>query len=133
MSIPSLKGKTIFITGGSRGIGKAIALRAAKDGANITIAAKTTEPHPQLEGTIYTAAEEIEAAGGQALPVKVDIRHEEEVQNAVDETVRKFGGIDILINNAGAIMLTGTTSTPMKRYDLMHQVNTRGTFLCSKL
>jgi len=127
-----LKGKTLFITGASRGIGKAIGLRAAKDGANVVIAAKTTEPHPRLPGTIFTAAEEIEAAGGQALPIKVDIRFEENVQAAVDQAVEKFGGIDILVNNASAIFLAGTTDTPMKRYDLMHQVNTRGTFLCSQ-
>jgi len=127
-----LKGKTLFITGASRGIGKAIGLRAAKDGANVVIAAKTTEPHPRLPGTIFTAAEEIEAAGGQALPIKVDIRFEENVQEAVDQAVEKFGGIDVLVNNASAIFLAGTTDTPMKRYDLMHQVNTRGTFLCSQ-
>ena len=129
----TLKDKTIFITGASRGIGKAIALRAAEDGANIVIAAKTAEPHPKLPGTIYTAAEEIEAAGGQALPVVVDIRFEDQVQAAVDQAVEKFGGIDILINNASAISLTSTEATEMKRYDLMHSVNTRGTFLCSKL
>ena len=128
-----LSGKTLFITGASRGIGKAIALRAAKDGANVVIAAKTAEPHPKLPGTIYTAAEEIEAAGGQALPCVVDIRYEEMVQEAVDQAVERFGGIDILINNASAISLTPTLQTSMKRFDLMHQVNTRGTFLCSKL
>ena len=128
-----LKGKTLFITGASRGIGKAIALRAAQDGANIVIAAKTAEPHPKLEGTIYTAAEEIEAAGGKALPCVVDIRFEEMVTEAVNKAVETFGGIDILINNASAINLTGTLHTTMKRYDLMHQVNTRGTFLCSKV
>ena len=128
-----LAGKTIFITGASRGIGKAIALRCAADGANIVVAAKTTEPHPTLPGTIHTAAEEIEEAGGKALAVKVDIRHEENVQSAIDQAVERFGGIDILINNASAIMLTGTLETPMKRYDLMHQVNARGTFLTSKL
>jgi citronellol/citronellal dehydrogenase len=128
-----LKGKTVFITGGSRGIGKAIGLRCAQDGANIVIAAKTTEPHPKLPGTIYSAAEEMEAAGGKALPVKVDIRSEENVQDAVNQAVERFGGIDILINNASAIMLTNTLMTPMKRYDLMHHVNTRGTFLTSKL
>jgi citronellol/citronellal dehydrogenase len=128
----TLSGKTLFITGASRGIGKAMALRAARDGANIVIAAKTAEPHPRLEGTIYTAAAEIEAAGGKALPVIVDVRSEQAVQDAVDAAVKTFGGIDILINNASAIMLTPTLSTPMKRFDLMHQVNTRGTFLCSQ-
>ena len=127
-----LKGKTLFITGASRGIGKAIALRAAKDGASIAIAAKTTRPHPKLPGTIYTAAEEIEAAGGQALPCIVDIRFEDQVEAAVAETVETFGKIDILVNNASAILLADTVSTPMKRYDLMHQINTRGTFLCSQ-
>jgi citronellol/citronellal dehydrogenase len=129
----TLNGKTLFITGASRGIGKAMALRAARDGANIVIAAKTAEPHPRLPGTIYTAAAEIEAAGGQALPCVVDIRDESLVQSAIDQAVERFGGIDILINNASAIMLTGTLDTPMKRYDLMHQVNARGTYLCSKL
>jgi citronellol/citronellal dehydrogenase len=128
----NLEGKTLFISGASRGIGKAIALRAARDGANITIAAKTAEPHPRLPGTIYTAAEEIEAAGGKALPQVVDIRDGEQVQAAVAKTVETFGGIDILVNNASAIMLTGTLQTPLKRFDLMHQVNTRGTFACSQ-
>ena len=128
----TLAGKTLFITGASRGIGLAIALRAARDGANVTIAAKTTEPHPKLSGTIYTAAEAIEQSGGQALACVVDIRDEEMVQQAVAQTVEKFGGIDILVNNASAISLTGTLQTPMKRYDLMHQINTRGTFLCSQ-
>ena len=128
----SLKGKTLFITGASRGIGKAIALRAARDGANIVIAAKTTDPHPKLPGTIYSAAEEVEAAGGQALPLLVDIREEEGVKTAVAEAVAKFGGLDILVNNASAINISGTLETPMKRYDLMHQVNARGTFLCSQ-
>jgi len=127
-----LKGKTLFITGASRGIGKAIALRAARDGANIAIAAKTTQPHPKLPGTIYTAAEEIEAAGGKALPCVVDIRFEDQVEAAVAKTIETFGNIDILVNNASAIHLADTVSTPMKRYDLMHQVNTRGTFLCSQ-
>ena len=127
-----LKGKTLFITGASRGIGLAIALRAARDGANVAVAAKTSEPHPRLPGTIYSAAEEIERAGGKALPCIVDVRDEEAVEKAVAETVAKFGGLDILVNNASAIMLTGTLETPMKRYDLMHQVNTRGTFLCSQ-
>jgi citronellol/citronellal dehydrogenase len=128
-----LKGKTLFITGASRGIGKAIGLRAAQDGANVVVAAKTTEPDPRLPGTIYSAAEEIEAAGGRALALKVDIRSEEEVQAAVDAAVATFGGIDILVNNASAISLTPTEHTPMKRFDLMHQINTRGTFLTSKL
>lgn len=129
----SLAGKTLFISGGSRGIGLAIALRAARDGANVTIAAKTAEPHPKLPGTIYTAAEAIEQAGGRALPVLCDIREEEQVGEAVAKTVETFGGIDICINNASAINLTGTLSTDMKRYDLMHQINTRGTFLVSKM
>jgi len=129
----SLSGKTLFISGGSRGIGLAIALRAARDGANITIAAKTAEPHPKLPGTIYSAAEEIEKAGGKALPVVCDIREEAQVAEAVAKTVERFGGIDICINNASAIQLTGTLETDMKRFDLMHQINTRGTFLVSKL
>jgi len=128
----TLKGKTLFITGASRGIGLAIAKRAAKDGANIAIAAKSAEPHKHLPGTIYTAAEEVEAAGGKALPLVCDIRFEDQVQAAVDETVKKFGGIDICINNASAISLTGTEATAMKRWDLMHQINARGTFLTSK-
>ncbi len=128
----TLTGKTLFITGASRGIGLAIALRAAQDGANVTIAAKTTVPHPKLSGTIYTAAEAIEQAGGQALACVVDIRNEAMVQQAVAQTAEKFGGIDILVNNASAISLTGTLQTPMKRYDLMQQINTRGTFLCSQ-
>ena len=128
----TLKGKTLFISGASRGIGKEIGLRAAADGANITIAAKTTEPHPKLPGTIFTAAEEIEAAGGKALPVATDIRDEAQILAAVDQTVDKFGGIDILVNNASAISLTGTAATPMKRFDLMHQINARGTFACSQ-
>lgn len=128
----SFKGKTVFITGASRGIGKAIGLRLAKEGANIVIAAKTAEPHPKLEGTIYTAAAEMEKAGGQALPLVVDVRSEELVQEAVQKAVDKFGGIDILINNASAISLTPTEHTELKRYDLMHAVNVRGTFLCSK-
>jgi len=129
----SLKGKTLFISGGSRGIGLAIALRAARDGANVTIAAKTAEPHPKLPGTIYTAAAEIEAAGGKALPLACDIRDEEQVRRAVSQTVDAFGGIDGVVNNASAISLTPTPATDMKRFDLMHQINTRGTFLCSKL
>ncbi len=129
----SLAGKTLFITGASRGIGLAIALRAARDGANIVVAAKTADPHPKLPGTIYTAAEEIEAAGGKALPLVVDVREEASVQAAVDKAVETFGGIDICVNNASAISLTGTLSTDMKRYDLMHQINGRGTFLTSKI
>lgn len=128
----SLKGKTLFITGASRGIGLAIALRAARDGANIAVAAKTTEPHPKLAGTIFSAAEAIEKAGGRALPLVVDVREEAVVEAAVQQAAEKFGGIDILINNASAISLTGTLETPMKRYDLMHQINTRGTYLCSQ-
>jgi citronellol/citronellal dehydrogenase len=124
----SLKGKTLFITGASRGIGLAIALKAAGDGANVTVAAKTAEPHKHLPGTIYTAAEEIE----KALPLVVDVREEASVLEAVEKTVAEFGGIDICVNNASAIQLTGTLQTDMKRYDLMHQINTRGTFLTSK-
>jgi citronellol/citronellal dehydrogenase len=127
-----LSGKTLFITGASRGIGRAIALRAARDGANIVVAAKTTEPHPKLPGTIYTTAQEIEAAGGKALPLAVDIRSEDQVYDAVEKTVARFGGIDILVNNASAISLTGTLDTPIKRFDLMLGINTRGTFLCSQ-
>jgi len=123
-----LKNKTLFITGASRGIGKAIGLRAARDGANVVIAAKTTEPHPKLPGTIFTAAEEIEAAGGRALAIQCDIRHEDQVAEAMAHAAETFGGIDILINNASAISLTGTVETPMKRFDLMHQINTRGTY-----
>ena len=129
---PSLRGKTLLITGASRGIGKAIAARAALDGANIIIAAKTASPHPKLEGTIYSAAEELEALGAQVLPCVVDVREEEQVSAAIEAGVERFGGLDILVNNASAISLTGTLSTSMKRYDLMHQVNTRGTFLCSQ-
>jgi citronellol/citronellal dehydrogenase len=128
----SLKGKTLFITGASRGIGLAIALRAARDGANITIAAKTAEPHPKLAGTIYTAAEEIERAGGKALPLMVDVRDETVVKDALDKTAERFGGIDIVVNNASAIQLTGTADTDMRRFDLMHQINARGTFVVSK-
>lgn len=128
----SLKGKTLFITGGSRGIGLAIAKRAAQDGANVTIAAKTAEANPKLPGTIYSAAEEIEAAGGKALPLMVDIRDEDQIKAAVDKTVETFGGLDICINNASAINLTGTLQTSMKRYDLMNQVNARGTFATSQ-
>lgn len=128
----SFKGKTIFITGASRGIGLAIALRFAKDGANIVIAAKTAEENPKIPGTIYSAAEEVEAAGGNALAVVCDIRSEEAVRDAVQSAIDKFGGIDVLVNNASAISLTPTLHTDMKRYDLMHNINTRGTFLVSK-
>ena len=128
----TLAGKTLFISGASRGIGLAIALRAARDGANVAIAAKTAEPHPKLPGTVYTAAEEVEAAGGKALPMIVDIRHEDQVWLAVKKTVETFGGIDILVNNASAISLTGTMATPLKKFDLMHQINTRGTYACSQ-
>jgi citronellol/citronellal dehydrogenase len=127
-----LKGRTLFITGASRGIGLAIALRAARDGANIAIAAKTQEPHPKLPGTIYTAAKEIEAAGGHALPLAVDIRNDAQVADAVSRTVKTFGSLDILVNNASAISLTNTPETDMKRFDLMHQINTRGAYLCAK-
>jgi citronellol/citronellal dehydrogenase len=128
----TLEGKTLFITGASRGIGLAIALRAARDGANIAIAAKTAEPHPKLEGTIFTAAKEIEQAGGKALPIACDIRFEDQVQAAVEKTVSTFGGLDICVNNASAISLTHAIATDMKRYDLMHGINARGTFLVSK-
>jgi citronellol/citronellal dehydrogenase len=128
----SLKGKTLFITGASRGIGKAIALRAAREGANVVIAAKTTEPHPKLPGTIYTAKAEVEEAGGKALALVVDIRFEDQIADAVAKTVEHFGGIDVLVNNASAISLTGTLETPMKRFDLMHGINTRGTYACSQ-
>jgi citronellol/citronellal dehydrogenase len=128
----TLAGKTLFITGASRGIGLAIALRAARDGANVVIAAKSNVPNPKLPGTIHTAAAEVEAAGGKALAVQCDIREEAEVRAAVDAAVARFGGIDILINNASAISLTGTLETPMKRFDLMFGVNVRGTFLCSQ-
>jgi citronellol/citronellal dehydrogenase len=128
----SLKGKTLFITGASRGIGLAIGLRAARDGANVAIAAKTTEPHPKLPGTIYTAAQAIEEAGGKALPLLVDVRDEEAVASAIERTAETFGGIEIVVNNASAISLTSTPQTDMKRFDLMHQVNTRGTYMVSK-
>ena len=128
----NLKGKTLFITGGSRGIGEAIALRAAADGANLVIAAKTTRRHPKLPGTIYTAAEAVEKAGGRALPVAMDVREEESVASAIQQAVEYFGGLDILVNNASAILLAGTLDTPMKRYDLMSEVNVRGTYLCSQ-
>lgn len=130
--MPNLQGKTIFMSGGSRGIGLAIALRAARDGANVAIAAKTDKPHPKLIGTIHTAAEMIEKAGGHALPLVCDIRFEDQVQAAVAKTVEHFGGIDVCINNASAISWTKILDTEMKRFDLMHQVNTRGTFLVSK-
>ena len=128
----SLKNRTLFITGASRGIGLAIALRAARDGANVAIAAKTAEPHPKLAGTIFTAAKEIEAAGGKALPLVCDIRSEEQVHEAVNQAVQAFGGIDVCVNNASAISLTGALETPMRKFDLMHQVNQRGTFLVSQ-
>lgn len=131
--LKTLKGRTIFMSGGSRGIGLAIALKAAPDGANIAIAAKTATPHPKLPGTIYTAAEEIKAAGGEALALVCDIRDESQVEAAIAQTVSTFGGIDICINNASAISMTGTQETSMKRFDLMHVVNARGTFLLSKL
>ena len=129
----TLQGRTLFITGASRGIGLAIGLRAARDGANVAIVAKTTEPHPKLPGTVFTAAAEIEAAGGRALALPTDIRDDEQVARAVERTVQEFGGIDILVNNASAISLTATPGTDMRRFDLMHDINTRGTFLCSKL
>jgi citronellol/citronellal dehydrogenase len=128
----SLAGKTLFITGASRGIGLAIGLRAARDGANVAIAAKTAEPHPKLAGTIYTAAEEIERAGGKALPLIVDVRDEAMVKDALDQTAARFGGVDIVVNNASAIQLTPAVDTDMRRFDLMHQINTRGTFVVSK-
>jgi len=128
----TLQGKTLFITGASRGIGLAIALRAARDGANIAIAAKTTEPHPKLQGTIYSAAEEIEKAGGKALPLVVDVREETQVREAIEKTAAHFGTLDIVVNNASAISLTDSQATDMKRYDLMHQINARGTFMVSK-
>src|SRR3954447_11711463 len=128
----SLSGKTMIMSGGSRGIGLAIALRAAQDGANVTLLAKTAEPHPKLEGTIYTAAEAIEAAGGKALPVIGDVRDEDSVAGAVEQTVERFGGVDICVNNASAIDLRKTEDMDMKRYDLMQDINCRGTFLLSK-
>ena len=132
MSHDSLNGKTLFITGGSRGIGLAIALRAAQEGANVAIAAKTDRRHPKLKGTIHESAEAIEAAGGKALAIKCDIREEAEVEAAIAQTAETFGGIDILVNNASAINLMGTRDVKMKRFDLMHEVNTRGTFMVSK-
>lgn len=128
----SLAGKTLFITGASRGIGLAIALRAARDGANVVVAAKTVEPHPKLPGTIHSAAAEIEAAGGRALPLVVDVRDEEAVKGAIRTAVETFGGLDVVVNNASAISLAPSTATSMKQFDLMHQVNTRGTFMVSK-
>jgi citronellol/citronellal dehydrogenase len=128
----SLKGKTLFITGASRGIGKAIGLRAARDGANVVVAAKTYRKHPSLPGTIHSAAEEIEAAGGRALPVRMDVRDEHAVERAVEQSVRHFGGLDILVNNASAIMLMGTEELPQKRFDLMFGVNVRGTYVVTR-
>ena len=128
----TLEGKTLFISGGSRGIGLAIALRAARDGANVALIAKTAEPHPKLEGTVYTAAAQIEAAGGRALPVVGDIRDEAQVAAAVAQAVERFGGIDVCVNNASAINLSGTEALEIKRYDLMQSINTRGTFVVSR-
>ena len=128
----SLQGKTIIITGASRGIGREIALTCAKDGANIVIAAKSDQPHPKLEGTIHSVVEEVEAAGGQGLAVKVDVRSEEDIDNLIAKTVEKFGGIDVIINNAGAIALAGVEMTPLKKFDLMMQVNFRAVFLLSQ-
>lgn len=133
MATASLKDKVIFITGGSRGIGREIALRCAREGAHIVIAAKSAEPHPKLEGTIFTVAEEVEKAGGKALPLMVDVRDEENVAEAINKTVETFGGIDILVNNASAINLGSTLEIPMKRFDLIFSVNVRATFMCSKL
>jgi citronellol/citronellal dehydrogenase len=129
----TLQGKTLFITGASRGIGLAIALRAARDGANVAIAAKSAVPNPKLPGTIHSAAAAVDAAGGHGLALKCDIREEDDVRAAVDATVARFGGIDILVNNASAIWLRGTLDTPMKRFDLMYQVNARGSFLCAQV
>jgi citronellol/citronellal dehydrogenase len=128
----TLQGKTLFITGASRGIGLVIALKAARDGANIAIAAKTEAPHPKLEGTIYTAGKEIEQAGGRALPLVVDVRDEQAVKNAIDKTAATFGSLDVVVNNASAIQLTGVAETDMRRFDLMHQINARGTYMVSK-
>ena len=131
-ALTGLAGRTLFITGASRGIGLAIALRAARDGANIAIAAKSETPHPKLAGTIYSAAEEIETAGGRALPIVCDVRDEAQVGAAIDKTVERFGGLDIVVNNASAISLTPVADTDMRRFDLMHQINARGTFMVSK-
>lgn len=128
-----LKGKTLFITGSTRGIGKAIAMRAAKDGANVAVIGKTDEPHPKLPGTVHTAVEDIKKAGGDAIPLVCDIRYEDQVQSAIDDTIQEFGGIDICINNASAIFLANTANMPMKRFDLLFSVNVRGTFMTSKL
>ena len=128
----NLKNKTIFITGASRGIGREIALRFARDGANIVVTGKTADPHPKLKGTIFTTAKEVEGAGGRALPLQLDIRDENSVAVAVKESAERFGGIDVLVNNASAINISNTLATPAKRYDLMHQVNARGTFVCSQ-
>src|SRR5262245_49787924 len=133
MTAASLKDQTLFITGASRGIGQAIALRAGRDGANVVVAAKTVQPHPTLPGTIHTAVAEIEAAGGRALAVPTDIRFEDQVRAAVAKAVEHFGGIDIVVNNASAIFLAGTLDTPMKRFDLVHAVNVRGTFMVSQI
>jgi citronellol/citronellal dehydrogenase len=130
--VSTLEKKTLFITGASRGIGKAIGLRAARDGANVVVTGKTVTPHPKLQGTIHSAAEEIERAGGHALAVAMDVRDEAQVEAAIAQAAERFGGIDILVNNASAISLTSTLDTPIKRFDLMHQVNTRGTFLCTQ-
>ncbi|MCI5038160.1 NAD(P)-dependent oxidoreductase [Cognatishimia sp. D5M38] len=127
-----LKDKVVFMTGGSRGIGRAIALRFAQDGARIALAAKTSDPHPKLEGTIHSVAREIEAAGGQALPLQVDVRDEDALRNAVEETVEEFGGLDILVNNASAISPTGLLGTPASRFDLLQTINLRGTYLCGQ-
>ncbi len=129
----TLEGRTLFITGASRGIGKAIGLRAAREGANVVVTGKTDEPHPKLSGTIHTAAREMDEAGGRGLAVRMDIRDEDQVRAAVDAAVEEFGGIDVLVNNASAIFLAGTLDTPMKRFDLMHDVNVRGTFLASRV
>ncbi|MFK0574014.1 SDR family oxidoreductase [Endozoicomonas sp.] len=131
--MPDLSSKTIIITGASRGIGREIALRCAADGANIVIAAKTTEPHPKLPGTIYSVADEVISAGGQALPIQVDVRDEHSIAQMIEQTTAHFGGIDMLINNAGAIRLTPAEKTPISRFDLMHQINTRAVLLCSQL
>lgn len=128
----NLQGKTVLITGGSRGIGRAIALRCAQDGANVAIAAKTTEPHPSLPGTVYSVAKEIEAAGGKALPLKMDVRNEGEILAAVDSVVKEFGGIDVLVNNASAISPTGILDTPLKKYDLLQSINTRGAYAAAQ-